>query len=56
MILVPRHAILPKVLTHKDCGGYVEYVPALEDFYSCPKCNTLLHRNNVERSELPPVT
>lgn len=55
MILVPYGAIFPKVLTHKDCGGYVERVPFVPGWFSCPSCNTLLHGNNVEQSELPVV-
>ena len=56
MILVPPYAILPKVLTHKNCGGYVERKPFLPGWYVCPRCDTLLHVNNVEQSDLPPVS
>ncbi len=55
MILVPYGSLFPKALTHKGCGGYVEIAPFLSGWYSCPKCNTLLHGANVERSELPAV-
>lgn len=55
MIVVQPYAFQPLVLAHKVCGGYVERVPGMPSAYSCPKCNSLLHANNVEQRELPMV-
>lgn len=42
-------SLLPTVEQHKGCGGTVKRQQYLPGWYSCPKCNTLLHGNNVER-------
>jgi hypothetical protein len=50
-------AILQSVLAHKKCGGYVRQESGMKqwgpDFYVCPKCNTLMHKNNVEVVDAP---
>lgn len=55
MILVPQNALIQRVLTHTGCGGHVERKPFLTGWYVCPKCDTLLHGNNVKEEPYWPV-
>lgn len=49
----PAFSVLPYETVHKGCGGRVEQTEWMRRFmpewHTCPRCSTLLHRNNVER-------
>lgn len=59
MIVLNPQSVVPQVLQHKGCGGYVEQPEwmrkYMSDFYRCPKCESLLHKNNVGPTMFFPV-
>lgn len=51
MIVVNPMSLMPIVLVHRGCGGYVERSKKIPwkqwPIYSCPSCDSLVHPSAV---------
>lgn len=52
-MIVNQRGLIAYTIEHKNCGGLVSRKPFLPGFYACPKCNSLIHRNNVREIPVP---